>query len=131
MMDYTVLKINTKGAVMAPHPPGKWIDMKKLISAAAVVAVVLAPSYAFAGAGKYPFVKNLADLMSDVTGPIGGIAIAIGCALIGILVMMRGGGAAIASGVTFVLGAGIIAWSATSPTTFGMAAGGILPLIGQ
>src|SRR3954452_21030575 len=130
MIDYIVLKISTEGAVLEPHPPGKWIDMKKLISAA-VVAVVLAPSYAFAGAGKYPFVKNLADLMSDVTGPIGGIAIAIGCALIGILVMMPGGGAAIASGVTFVLGAGIVAWSATSPTTFGMAAGGILPLIGQ
>jgi hypothetical protein len=130
MIGAYVLKISTEGTVLAPHPPGKWIDMKKLISAA-VVAVVLAPSYAFAGAGKYPFVKNLADLMSDVTGPIGGIAIAIGCALIGILVMMRGGGAAIASGVTFVLGTGIIAWSATSPTTFGMAAGGILPLIGQ
>lgn len=106
------------------------IEMKKLSSAAAS-AVVLAPGYAFAGAGNYPFVQNLADLMADITGPIGGIAIAIGCALIGILVMMRGGGAAVASGVTFVLGAGIIAWSATSPTTFGMAAGGILPLIGQ
>jgi hypothetical protein len=104
--------------------------MKKLFPAIAAAAV-LAPSYAFAGAGKYPFVQNLADLMADITGPIGGIAIAIGCALIGILVMMRGGGAAIASGVTFVLGAGIVAWSATSPTTFGMAAGGILPLLGQ
>src|SRR5688500_1917878 len=104
--------------------------MKKLFSAAAA-AVVLAPSYAFAGTGTFPFVKQLADLMKDITGPIGGIAIAIGCALIGILVMMRGGGAAVASGITFVLGAGIIAWSATSPTTFGMAAGGVLPLIGQ
>ncbi|GEO42823.1 hypothetical protein SAE02_69710 [Skermanella aerolata] len=102
----------------------------KRISPAVASAAVLAPSYAFAGAGKYPFVKNLADLMADITGPIGGIAIAIGCALIGILVMMRGGGAAIASGVTFVLGAGIIAWSATSPTTFGMAAGAVLPLSG-
>ena len=47
--------------------------------------------------------------MADITGPIGGIAIAIGCALIGILVMMRGGGAAVASGVTFVLGAALAA----------------------
>lgn len=112
---------------MAP-PQSREIEMKKLFSAVAA-AVAFAPGYAFAAAGNYPFVKNLADLMADVTGPIGGIAIAIGCALIGILIMMRGGGAAVASGVTFVLGAGIIAWSATSPTTFGMAAGGVLPFV--
>jgi hypothetical protein len=29
-----------------------------------------------------------------------------------------------------VLGAGVVAWAATSPTTFGMAAGGVLPLAG-
>jgi type IV secretory pathway VirB2 component (pilin) len=118
--------------MVSPPLPGKWIDMnmKKLFSAA-VATVALVPGSAFAGAGNYPFVQNLADLMDDVTGPIGGIAIAIACACIGIVIMMRGGGAAIASGVTFVLGAGVIAWSATSPTTFGVAAGGILPLIGS
>lgn len=104
--------------------------MKRILSAAFAAAAVLAPSAAFAGTGKYPFVKNLRDLMLDVTGPLGAIAIAIACALIGIMVMMRGGGAAVASGVTFVLGAGIVAWAATSPTTFGMAAGGVLPVVG-
>ena len=99
---------------------------------AALVAVTVAslPATAFAGAGNYPFVKNMSDLMQDVTGPLGAIAIAIACALIGVVVMARGGGAAVASGVTFVLGAGIIAWAATSPTTFGMAAGGVLPMVG-
>jgi type IV secretory pathway VirB2 component (pilin) len=104
--------------------------MKRIFSAVAAAATLL-PAQAFAGSGTYPFVDNLADLMNDVTGPIGGIAIAIGCALIGILIMARGGAAAVASGVTFVLGAGIVAWSATSPQTFGMAAGGVLPLLGQ
>jgi type IV secretory pathway VirB2 component (pilin) len=114
--------------MVAPRHPGNQ-DMKRFFSAIAVAAA-LAPASAWAGAGRYPFVQNLSDLMQDVTGPIGGIAIAIGCALIGILIMARGGAAAVASGVTFVLGAGIVAWSATSPTTFGMAAGGVLPLIG-
>jgi hypothetical protein len=124
-----MLKIN-KGAMVAPLPIRDDALMRKLFSAVAA-AVVLAPSYAFAGTGIFPFVKNLNDLMKDVTGPIGGIAISIACALIGVVIMMRGGGAAIGSGVAFVLGAGVIAWSATSPTTFGMAAGGILPILGQ
>jgi hypothetical protein len=72
----------------------------------------------------------VSQLMQDVTGPLGAIAIAIACALIGVVIMARGGGAAVASGVTFVLGAGVVAWAATSPTTFGMAAGGVLPLAG-
>jgi hypothetical protein len=103
--------------------------MKRIVAVAAA-AVTLIPGYAFAGAGNYPFVKNMSDLMADVTGPLGAIAIAIACALIGVVIMARGGGAAVASGVTFVLGAGVIAWAATSPTTFGMAAGGVLPMVG-
>ncbi|MGF7213062.1 type IV secretory pathway VirB2 component (pilin) [Skermanella aerolata] len=102
----------------------------KRIAALVAATVVSLPGYAVAGAGNYPFVQNMADLMEDVTGPLGAIAIAIACALIGVVVMARGGGAAVASGVTFVLGAGIIAWAATSPTTFGMAAGGVLPVVG-
>lgn len=102
----------------------------KRIAALVAATIVSLPATAFAGAGNYPFVQNMADLMEDVTGPLGAIAIAIACALIGVVVMARGGGAAVASGVTFVLGAGIIAWAATSPTTFGMAAGGVLPMVG-
>jgi hypothetical protein len=103
--------------------------MKRFAALTAATAA-LAPSYALAGAGNFPFVQNMSQLMQDVTGPLGAIAIAIACALIGVVIMARGGGAAVASGVTFVLGAGVVAWAATSPTTFGMAAGGILPLAG-
>lgn len=103
--------------------------MKRVVGLIAATVVSL-PGYAFAGTGNFPFVQNMSKLMQDVTGPLGAIAIAIACAMIGVVIMARGGGAAVASGVTFVLGAGVIAWAATSPTTFGMAAGGVLPLAG-